>query len=77
MDNFDPNSLLVPFLRNLAENIEKGNLNQEELQKVGDFYMSYIFNDQEKEMSNKEFLKFFAMGWYVYQQLLKVENVNP
>ena len=77
MDNFDPNSLLVPFLRNLAENIEKGNLNQEELQKVGDFYMSYIFNEQEKEMSNKELLKFFAMVWYVYQQLLKVENVNP
>lgn len=71
------NSLLAPFLRKLADDLDQKKLSPEELQLVGDFYMSWVLNSDsdESEISDKEFMKFVTMGWYVYRQILKGQTV--
>lgn len=78
----EQNSQLIPFLRELANTIESGELSQKELQRVGEFYMSYQFHKQaildneEDEVDNRfdttqiDLVKFVTLGWYVYNHLL-------
>ena len=73
MEQFDPNNALAPFLRKLADDLEKNKLSNEETQRIGEFYMSWL--NTEEEMNDKDFIKFFTMGWYVYRQILKGETV--
>ncbi len=80
MEHFDPNRALAPFLRKLADDLEKNKLSDEEIHRIGEFYMSCVFNTNadkqaEEEMTDKDFVKFFTMGWYVYRQILKGETV--
>lgn len=71
----DQKNVLSNFLRKLADDIEKENLPAEDLQRVGEFYIDWVFKmEKESEVSEKEFLSFFTMGWYVYKQLLQNEN---
>jgi hypothetical protein len=37
---------LIPFLRNLAERLESKQLLPRQIQKVGEFFMAYQFNEQ-------------------------------
>lgn len=79
MDKHEPNSLLSPFLRKLADDIDKKKLSPEEMQRIGEFYISWVFylnlDEQEEEISDKDFTKFLTMGWYVYKQLLKSDTI--
>jgi hypothetical protein len=65
--------LLTTFLRTLATDIENGKLPDDKLQQVGEFFMTFLFlQDLEKnKKSDKDFLKFMTMGWYVYNNLQK------
>ena len=57
----ETNKRLVPFLRNLADSIEKGDILPTELKRIGEFFMSYQFQKQADkdlqttESSNAEF----------------------
>jgi hypothetical protein len=42
----NPDASLAPFLRNLAQSIEEGRLLPRQLQRVGEFFMSYQFQEQ-------------------------------
>jgi hypothetical protein len=76
MEKFNPNRSLITFLHKLAENLEKNKLTDEEIQKVGEFYIAWVSNKQEEEdMTDKDFMKFFTMGWYVYKQILKGDTI--
>ena len=77
----ETNKRLIPFLRNLADSIEKGDILPTELKRIGEFFMSYQFQKQADkdlqttESSNAEFsredmVKFLVLGWYIYQVLL-------
>lgn len=77
----ETNKRLIPFLRNLADSIEKGDILPTELKRIGEFFMSYQFQKQADrdlqttESSNSEFsredmVKFLVLGWYIYQVLL-------
>jgi hypothetical protein len=77
---------LIPFLRNLANSIESGEIKPKQLQTVGEFFMSYQFQEQatrdleestseEPHFSQDELIKFLSMGWYIYQVLLKQETL--
>lgn len=84
----EQNSRLIPFLRELANTIESGELGQKELQRVGEFYMSYqfhkqaILDDEEDEDDNRfdttqiDLVKFVTLGWYVYNHLLSGLSLN-
>ena len=84
------NDALIPFLRNLADSIEKQQLLPTQLQSIGEFFMMYNFQEQtrrdnieikeeakpaEKEFSKEDLLKFLSMGWYIYQILLKDKSI--
>lgn len=69
------NFLLSSFLRHLADDIENNKLSAEDTQRIGEFYIDWVFKTEtSSEVSEKEFLTFFTMGWYVYKNLLKKDN---
>lgn len=71
MDNSTNTTLLLTtFLRGLATDIEKEKLTEIELEKVGEFFMNFLFfKNADKNVDNEDFLKFLTMGWYIYSQL--------
>lgn len=78
--SIETNKRLIPFLRNLADSIENGDIMPKELQRIGEFFMSYQFqkqadkdnleNENTEMFTKKELIKFVSLGWYVYQILL-------
>lgn len=70
------NLRLIPFLRELADSIEKDELSPELLKCVGNFYMSYKFHDQRNGNENTDededfnAAKFITLGWYIYNVIL-------
>jgi hypothetical protein len=69
---------LVPFLRNLADSIEKEQLLPEQIQKIGEFYMSYKLNTENstEDPESMDVVKFLTLGWYIYTHILNKENIN-
>jgi hypothetical protein len=83
----DHGTKLTPFLRELANAVEANQLNSNQLENIGDFFMSYQFQEQARkdsdetippvvQYSNADLVKFVAMGWYIYQVLLRNQNLN-
>jgi hypothetical protein len=80
----NPDASLAPFLRNLAQSIEEGRLLPRQLQRVGEFFMSYQFQEQaikdgdntsesdtsKQKFSKSDLMKFIVMGWHVYSCIL-------
>ena len=78
----ETNKRLIPFLRNLADSIENGDILPNELKRIGEFFMSYQFQKQaDKDLikdsdsettdfSREDVVKFLVLGWYIYQVLL-------
>lgn len=75
-NNKDSDAKLIPFLRNLADSIENQQLLPRQLQSIGEFFMSYQFQEQAikdnddsspiREFSQEELFKFIVLGWYIY-----------
>uniref|UniRef100_A0A6C0D1D3 Uncharacterized protein n=1 Tax=viral metagenome TaxID=1070528 RepID=A0A6C0D1D3_9ZZZZ len=72
MDGVD-NNLLINFLKNIITDIETQKLSDDELKIVSEFYMRYKFNSEsiDNTTSNEDFIKFLALGWYVYSYIEK------
>ena len=81
------NIQLIPFLRDLADSIETQKLAPQQIESIGDFFMSYQFQQQAikdcdnsnpptPQFSQEELVKFISLGWYVYQVLLR-EDTTP
>ena len=79
----EQDKILPEFLRQLADNIENNKLDSSQLQSVGEFYVSYLFNEdtttqdtnntienRDEEMCDKDFKKFLAFGWYIYNKIV-------
>lgn len=69
--------VLPNFLRKMAEKIENKKLDQETLQKCGEFYMACKTpNKILEELSNEELRKYAVCGMWVYQEAerLRLEN---
>jgi len=70
---------LILFLRNIADSIEKKQLNEAEMFAVGEFYMSYHFQkeiDKVEDIDEKDFLKFLILGWYIYYIIQKNNQLS-
>jgi len=87
----NPDASLAPFLRNLAQLIDEGRLLPRQLQRVGEFFMSYQFQEQaikdgdntdennidDRKFSKAELMKFIVMGWHVYSCILNGTEPSP
>ena len=69
---------LVGFLKKLASDLENGHLNQDEIRSVSEFYMQFqmllkfkskLNSNVDADFSQKDFLQFLALGWYIYDNL--------
>ena len=89
MENENANARLIPFLRNLANSIEEKKLLPQQLERIGEFFMAYQFQEQairsdttpeptrrNHEFTPEELMKFFVMGWYVYCVLLVGDHLS-
>jgi hypothetical protein len=71
----DPNKILIAFLRQLANLIERKELTEEKMCKIGEFFIQFLFQENINSngvMANDEFMKFLTLGWYIYTQVLNV-----
>jgi hypothetical protein len=78
MDNHEnADASLIPFLRNLADSIESGKILPRQLQHIGEFFMSYQFQEQAikdgdtsgmetQSLKRADLMKFIVMGWHIY-----------
>lgn len=92
MENNNGDESLIPFLRNLADSIEKRQLLPQQLESIGEFFMKYKFQEQaikdndtssppSPEFSHEELYKFLILGWYIYccilrQRIVENEDIN-
>ena len=71
----EASKLLVPFLRKLADSIENKTLSDEQIFKVGEFFMSFLFHQEllkgAMNEDDREFFKFLTLGWWVYKNVLR------
>ena len=68
---------MISFLRNLADSVESGALLPRQLQHIGEFFMSYQFQEQaikdgdtsgieNPRFKKADLIKFIIMGWHIY-----------
>ena len=57
------------FLRELADKMDDETLSEDEKRLISEFYMEYKGNQTEISES-KEFMKFFTLGWYIYNKVV-------
>jgi hypothetical protein len=78
---------LITFLRDLTGGLERGELCSRQLQSLGEFFMSYQFQEEAASQddenlitpprfSQAELIKFLSLGWYVYQVLLRQDILS-
>jgi len=70
---------LAPFLRQLADSIESSQLTPEQMQQVGEFYMSYkirneVTDTSTEEMDVMDFIRFLTLGLYIYKFILNEDG---
>lgn len=63
---------LPQFLRNIADQVENNTIKEDELRKLSEFYMSYLFSDKIPSTPEKDYMKFLILGWYIYNQIRNV-----
>ncbi len=73
---------LAPFLRQLADSIENNELSSEQIQQIGEFFMSYKIRNQSEENNSEinnpsEFIKFLTLGMYIYRFVLNSDGEIP
>jgi hypothetical protein len=73
------NIKLIYFLRNLADLIEKKQLNSIQTKSIGEFYLSYQFQEETLKENNTindiDLIKFCSLGYYIYRTILKDETL--
>lgn len=80
-EKVDVDTMMSTFLRKMADDIENHKLTDEQIQKIGEFYMEYVFDEQvkcdneETEISDINFKKFLVLGWYIHHMILKGEHL--
>jgi|TARA_B110000259_G_scaffold188246_1_gene245900 hypothetical protein len=89
MENFDENGdeNMIVFFKNLVISIEEKKLLPQQLQRIGEFFMSYKFQEQaiadgnilenidDVELNEADFMKFLILGWYIYVCILKDKSL--
>lgn len=61
---------LSAFYNSLSISIQHKTLNNEELKKAFDFFVTYNFENEKKNYDDSDLMSFFSLGWFIYTQLL-------
>lgn len=61
-------NLLLTFLQELVNNVENDRLSEREMIKLGDAIRYYYYDDDKSD------IKYFTLGYYIYNFLLKNNN---
>lgn len=75
LDKLDNNDIsvsteqeLVSFLRELANSVEKGEMDDRQLHILHEFKVKYHFYDEDgDEESADDTMKYLFLGWYIYK----------
>tara|TARA_Y100000996_G_C22514843_1_gene639966 strand:+ start:249 stop:512 length:264 start_codon:yes stop_codon:yes gene_type:complete len=73
------NTEIKDFLKEILDKLENNQLNDDQLAKIGQFRISYLYENQNEndiEYSQDELVKFLSLGWYIYTQLINNENIQ-
>jgi hypothetical protein len=62
---------MIDFFETIVQKLKNKTLMPEDEKRLGEFYMQCMCNRQYETSSNDEQLKYFTLGWYVYEILLK------
>jgi len=73
---------LAQFLRQLADSIDNNELSSEQIQQIGEFFMSYKISNQSEENNSEindpsDFIKFLTLGMYIYRFVLNSDGEIP
>lgn len=73
------NNEIIVFLENIINDIKSNNISQDHMQQVTELFlnlkMENKIEDTVESYSDKEFIKFLSLGWYVYTEYLKKNNI--
>jgi hypothetical protein len=64
---------IVEFLEELTEKFKNRQTTKEEDIRITEFYINElheIFKNSNNNKDEKEYMKYFTMGWYIYENLL-------
>lgn len=84
-ENIDADFQLTTFLKGLIASIDEKTITSRQLRNVGEFYMSYMFNEQVgaddeetdiDDFQSQDFMKFMVMGWYIYKIILADKQID-
>lgn len=62
---------MIDFFGTVAEKLKEKSLSAEEEKRLSEFYTNCMCNKQYEMSSTADQLKYFTLGWYVYEILLK------
>jgi len=67
---------LIFFVENLREKLNKKELEDDIKQSLGELYMLSEFKEKIEKNEEKDMIKYLALGWYVYNIILKQNNLK-
>ncbi len=62
---------MIDFFETVAQKLKDKTLTAEEEKRLSEFYTNCMCNQQYHSSSDEDQIKYFTLGWYVYEILLK------
>lgn len=74
------NDNVVFFLKKLIVDIENKNIEDKNMEIIGEFMMKYLYIQEDKTCNNEDdeedFTKFLFLGWYFYNQIKISDDIT-
>jgi len=61
----------ILFLENLLTKLKNNHLSIEEQRELTEFYVNYMFSNQNNKTDEEKIKKYMSLGWYIYEILNK------
>jgi len=61
----------ILFLENLLTKLKSDHMSVKEQQELSEFYINYMFSNQNNQNDEEKNLKYMSLGWYFYEILNK------
>lgn len=64
----------IKFLENHLEKLKNDQLTEEEHKRLSEFFIQESYMNNIKKDDEKDQLKYFALGWYIYENYLSLSK---
>jgi predicted GNAT family N-acyltransferase len=61
----------ILFLENLLTKLKNNHISVEEQRVLTDFYINYMFSNENNQRDEEKIKKYMSLGWYIYEILNK------